>query len=200
MALPIDSILLDAVHVIERYSGHDAEVTDRLTNILRNARRVRGLIHAVGKRLAPADAVPVAGQPAVAAPPRFPNVRVLVVDADEPTLRDAHAKLEPFGCTVETARSGIEAVAMVRNGAAEAPYGVIISEVRLPDMGGHNLLVHLKAILPRVPMALMQGFGYDPGHAIVKARLEGLHPRAVLFKPFKINQLIEVISTILACP
>ena len=33
------------------------------------------------------------------------------------------------------------------------------------------------------------GFGYDPGHSIVKARQAGL--QAVLYKPFRLDQLIE---------
>ena len=43
----------------------------------------------------------------------------------------------------------------------------------------------------------MTGFGYDPGHSIVNARRDGLHPKAVLFKPFRLDQLIDVVETIL---
>jgi DNA-binding NtrC family response regulator len=37
----------------------------------------------------------------------------------------------------------------------------------------------------------MTGFGYDPSHSIVRARKEGLN--AVLFKPFKVDQLLAEI-------
>ena len=43
----------------------------------------------------------------------------------------------------------------------------------------------------------MTGFGYDPGHSIVKARQNGLHPKCVLFKPFRLDQMIDVVNTIL---
>jgi FixJ family two-component response regulator len=79
----------------------------------------------------------------------------------------------------------------------EAAYDVIIADVRLPDMSGHNLLVHLKKLMNKVPLVLMQGFGYDPGHSIVKARQEGLHPKAVLYKPFRVDQLLDVIETMI---
>jgi hypothetical protein len=46
-------------------------------------------------------------------------------------------------------------------------------------------------------MVLMTGFGYDPGHSIVKARQNGLHPKCVLFKPFRLDQLIDVVETVL---
>jgi DNA-binding NtrC family response regulator len=37
----------------------------------------------------------------------------------------------------------------------------------------------------------MTGFGYDPNHSIVRASQEGL--QAVLFKPFKVDQLLAEI-------
>jgi hypothetical protein len=64
-------------------------------------------------------------------------------------------------------------------------------------MTGHNLFVHLKKIMEHVPLVLMQAFGHDPGHSIVKARQEGLHPKAVLYKPFLVDQLLDVIETML---
>ena len=41
------------------------------------------------------------------------------------------------------------------------------------------------------PVILTTGFGYDPNHTIVRARREGL--AAVLFKPFKVDQLLGEI-------
>jgi DNA-binding response OmpR family regulator len=42
----------------------------------------------------------------------------------------------------------------------------------------------------------MTGFGYDPGHSIVKARQAGID--LVLFKPFRIDQLLDTIEKMLA--
>jgi CheY-like chemotaxis protein len=194
VALPIDHILNDAVHVIETYIGHETEVKELLKDILRNARDIKALIQEVGKDMAPADAVPASIQ---TTQQRFDRVRVLVVDADESVLDDAHGLLDKHGCTVETARTGGQAIFMVRAGGTEVAYDVIIADVRLPDMSGHNLLVHLKKLMNKVPLVLMQGFGYDPGHSIVKARQEGLHPKAVLYKPFRVDQLLDVIETMI---
>jgi two-component system, sensor histidine kinase SagS len=75
---------------------------------------------------------------------------------------------------------------------------VIITDIRLPDMTGHNLMQHLKPLFKgRLPLILMQGYGYDPGHSLVKARQDGLHPKAVLYKPFRVEQLLDVIETVL---
>ena len=71
-------------------------------------------------------------------------------------------------------------------------YDVIIADIRLPDMSGYDLLVKLREIIDPVPLILMTGFGYDPGHSIVKARLAGVE--LVLFKPFRIDQLLDTVE------
>ena len=52
-------------------------------------------------------------------------------------------------------------------------YDVIIADIRLPDINGYELMLRLQEILDPVPLVLMTGFGYDPGHSIVKARQAG---------------------------
>ena len=44
----------------------------------------------------------------------------------------------------------------------------------------------------------MTGVGYDPGHSIVKARQAGIE--LVLFKPFRIDQLLDTVERALASP
>jgi CheY-like chemotaxis protein len=194
VALPVDQILNDAVNVMERYIGHEPGVTKRLQQILKNARDIKQLIHKVGQEMAPSEAVPQFAQ----IPQRqlLRRRKVLVVDADESVRGAAHNLLERFGCVVETAHEGGEAVFMVRNVGNEQVYDVIIADINLPDMSGYDLLLKLKEILNPVPLVLMKGFGYDPGHAMVKARQAGLHAKAVLYKPFRLDQLLEVCETI----
>ncbi len=197
VARPIDDILNDAVHVLEAYLGHEPEVEQRLRRILRVARDIRHLIQEVGKGMTPEEAVPAVLQNADVE--RFRNVRVLVVDGDADILDSAHHTLERFGCIVEGARTGGQAQLLVRASSVDAPYDAIITDIRLPDMTGHELMLRLQPLFPgRLPLILMQGFGYDPGHSLVKARQEGLHPKAVLYKPFRVEQLLEVIETILS--
>ena len=83
---------------------------------------------------------------------------------------------------------------MVKSLPAGQYYDVIISDIRLPDMNGYELMLKLKEMMPAVPMVLMTGFGYDPGHSIVKARQAGL--QAVLYKPFRLDQLLETVEKI----
>ena len=195
VALPIDDILNDAVNVMERYIGHDADVVERLQRILRNARDIKQAIQKVGEKMTPstAHAQHRRGERRRA----LAEKRVLVVDADEQVRAAAHCLLERNGCIVETARDGAEAASMVR-AAGDADYDVILSDIRLPDMSGYQLFLRLNEILADVPLVLMTGFGYDPGHSIVKARQAGIN--LVLFKPFRVDQLLETLERALERP
>ncbi|MFK7770392.1 MAG: response regulator [Mariniblastus sp.] len=196
VALPIDEILNDTVNAIESYIGHDPDVTKRLKTIIKHARQIKQAIQKVGKEMAPEDAMPSTIQ--TEARPALKDKRILVIDADEEVRTSAHYLLERYGCVVETAHEGGEAVLMVRNCEADQPYDAIIADIRLPDIGGYDLLMKLKELVEEPPMILMTGFGYDPGHSIVKARQAGLKPNAVLFKPFRLDQLVEVVESIVA--
>ena len=52
--------------------------------------------------------------------PALRGRRILVVDADENVRSAAHNLLERYGCVVETAHDGGEAMCMVRNMASRA--------------------------------------------------------------------------------
>ena len=194
VALPVDEILNDAVNVMQRYIGHDADVVERLQRILRHARDIKQVIQKVGQSMAPVQALPAGKQ--VEKRPGLKGRRILVVDADEAVRSAAHNLLERYGCIVETAHDGGEAVGMVRNVLHDDAYDVIIADIRLPDMNGYELLVRLQETLDPVPLVLMTGFGYDPGHSIVKARQAGID--LVLYKPFRLDQLLDTVEKAVA--
>lgn len=194
VALPIDEILNDTVHAIESYIGHDPQVTKRLGSIMKNARQIKSVIQQIGQELAPPDASAVQSVNCL----ELDGRRVLVIDADEQVRTSAHQLLERYGCIVETAHEGKEAILMVRNGSLDTPYDAIIADIRLPDIGGYDLLMKLKETIDQPPLILMTGFGYDPGHSIVKARQAGLKNNALLFKPFRLDQLLEVVQAMVS--
>ena len=197
VALPVDEILNDAVNVMERYIGHEPEVVDRLQRILRNARDIRQVIQKVGQTMAPAQAHP---QPPQVERPALHRRQVLLVDEDAAVRGAAHALLERYGCVVETAPNGAQAVSMVRNMMSGSGYDVIIADIRLPDMSGYKLMLKLEELMDvdPLPLILMTGFGYDPGHSLVKARQAGV--QAVLYKPFRLDQLLSTVEQVLRAP
>ncbi len=194
VALPVDDILNDAVNVMERYIGHEPEVVQRLQRILRNTRDIKQVIQKIGQSMAPVEAQPQAVRGPMR--PSFRGKRILVVDADEGVRSAAHSLLERYGCVVETAHNGSEAGFMVRNLGLDQHYDVILADIRLPDMSGYDLMLKLQEMVEDVPLVLMTGFGYDPGHSIVKARRAGL--KSVLYKPFRLDQLLETVELVIS--
>ncbi len=185
IAMPVDEILHAATAVLERYLGHDAEITAKLKQILESARAVKRSVQKVGDDLAPATA---ACRPEAAAHPRLRGLRVLVADDDDRIRRSAHAILGRLGCVVETARDGHEALTM----AKLSDYDVILTDIRLPDVSGYEVFCQLRKTRPSARVVLMTAYGYDPSHAIVKARQEGLGH--VLYKPFRVDQLLAALE------
>jgi CheY-like chemotaxis protein/PAS domain-containing protein len=185
VALPVDDILAAATAVLDRYIGHDPEMGEKLRQILAGARSIKQCIQRVGEDIAPGSASP---KPGDVEHPRLKGLRVLVADNDERVRKSAHGLLGRWGCVVETARDGQEALTMARL----STYDAILTDIRLPDMTGYDVYRGLREAQPQARVILMTAFGYDATHSIVKARQDGL--RFVLYKPFRIDQLLNALE------
>jgi CheY-like chemotaxis protein/PAS domain-containing protein len=186
VALPVDDILASATSILERYIGHDPEMADKIRKIIVGARAMKQSIQKVGEDIAPLR--PAAGAKE-SLPPVLKGLRVLVADNDDRVRRSAHGLLGRWGCVVETARDGQEALTMARLSA----YDAILADIRLPDISGYEVYRRLREAQPQARVILMTGYGYDPTHALVKARQDGL--RFVLFKPFRVDQLRDALAS-----
>jgi len=215
VALPVDEILAAATSMLERYLGHDAEMADKIRRIIVGARAMKQCIQKVGEDMAGraglaggAGGSPVqnfsdgqaagptsqAASTSQASPPNkslpsLKGLRVLVADSDDRVRRSAHGLLGRWGCIVETARDGREALTMARL----STYDAILADIRLPDISGYEVYRRLREAQPQARVILMTGYGYDPTHALVKARQDGL--RFVLFKPFRVDQLRDALAS-----
>ncbi len=192
VANPVDEILNDAARVLERYIGHDPNVSERLQRILKNTRDIKQLIQKVGRTFTPK--VTHSALPQRPQRPKLQGKRILVVDSDETVRLAAHELLGRFGCDVETAHNGEEAFLMVKS----FQYDTVIADIRLPDMTGYDCFAQLREIQGQLPVILMTGFGYDPSHSIVKARQMGL--KSVLYKPFRLDQLLDEVEKSVSTP
>jgi CheY-like chemotaxis protein len=160
-------------------------MADKIRKIIVGARAIKQCIQKVGENIAPPRPAAGVKEPA---PPALKGLRVLVADNDDRVRRSAHGLLGRWGCVVETARDGREALTMARLGA----YDAILADIRLPDISGYEVYRRLREAQPQARVILMTGYGYDPTHALVKARQDGL--RCVLFKPFRVDQLRDALA------
>ena len=193
VALPVDEILNEAVNVMERYIGHEPEVVERLQKILRNARDIKQVIQKVGQKMAPAQALPATKQ--VEKRPVLRGKR----RAGGRCRRSRPHRRAQLAWSATAASSKRPTTAAKRSTWSatcrrEDGYDAIIADIRLPDMSGYEFLAQAQEMLDSVPLILMTGYGYDPGHTIVKCSQAGLPKNSVLCKPFRLDQLVSVVE------
>jgi len=120
--------------------------------------------------------------------PRLRGMRVLVVDDDDGICRSLKEILEADGCEVETAGDGEEALASLDRSA----FDVMLSDVVMPNMDGHELYMKSRERYPDLPVLMMTAFHYDKDHIIKRSRTQGLE--GVIFKkpvdPVRLRQVI----------
>lgn len=192
VAQPADDILVDASQLLLKFIGGDPEMATRLQRILTNTRQIKQLIQNVGKEIVPQGALP--DDSAQPARPLLHGKRILVVDNDESVRIAGRELLGQFGCDVETSHCGQEAIPML----SAAHYDLALVDINLSDMTGFECFCRLRAVHENLPIILMTGFGYDPGHSIVKARQMGL--KHALYKPFRLDLLLTAVEGALAPP
>lgn len=89
-------------------------------------------------------------------PPQHPSV--LIVD-DEPRIRELLMDLCPdLGLVPVAARSAEEAIRLIE----QSPPDILILDLNLPSMAGLDLLEHLRAEHPQMPVIILTGFGDLP--------------------------------------
>jgi response regulator RpfG family c-di-GMP phosphodiesterase len=79
--------------------------------------------------------------------------KILCVD-DEPNILDAYKRALRKDFHIETAVSGAQALEMI---AADGPYAVIVSDMRMPEMDGVRFLARVNEITPQSVRIMLTG-------------------------------------------
>ena len=185
---PINDILTDVESLVEDYIGHD-DLRHRLRALSENTLKIR---ESIKDMVQPKPGVICARSASRGRrDPLLEGRRILLADDEEvirETIRDV---LTGYGCEVETASDGAAALDLIQ----QKSFDLVLSDIKMPVKSGYEVFAAAKAANPDTPVILTTGFGYDPNHCIVRARREGLS--AVLFKPFKVDQLLVEIRSAL---
>ncbi|HEX4807442.1 MAG TPA: response regulator [Bryobacteraceae bacterium] len=107
--------------------------------------------------------------------------RILLVEDNLDGILVRRCLLEEIGCTVVTARTGCDALAKFEN---EEPFDLVVTDFRMPQMGGAELVMHLREQGYQRPIILVSGFANTldlqkevPGATVViqKSANEAVH-------------------------
>src|SRR5258705_1889464 len=112
--------------------------------------------------------------------------RVLVVD-DEKFIREILAEfLGMEGYLVRTAEDGSSALAEL----GRSHYDLVISDLKMPKMGGMELLEAMAKVAPNALTVIMTGFG------TVETAIDAMKRGAYdyILKPFKVEEVIHVVQ------
>lgn len=126
--------------------------------------------------------------------PALVGKRILIADDQSKIRRIIGDVMRNRGCEVTLCEHGgeaINAILAVEQGSIP-PFDLIVSDIMMPMANGYEVFSAARKVMGRVPVILMTGFGYDPNHSIVRASQEGL--QSVLFKPFQVEQLVEMVK------
>lgn len=118
--------------------------------------------------------------------------KILVVD-DEPAVLFALSEAlvdKRRGIQVVTARDGREAIELLRTEKIH----LVVSDLRMPDVDGFELLAHLRRHHPSLPVILMTALGPDE----TAARLGDEEALECLSKPFDVELLRQKIVEMLS--
>jgi two-component system, sensor histidine kinase SagS len=115
---------------------------------------------------------------------------ICIVDDEEElvdNLRTEIKNLRPEW-KIEGFNNGLDALREIVTGKVD----LVVTDIAMPDMDGYELFWRIKDFNESLPVIMMTGFGYDPNHVLVRAKSDGL--KDVLFKPFAVDKLVELIE------
>ncbi len=184
MTHPLNDIVTSAKALMGQYIG-DEHMHEQLDHIIQKVESVRVAVREVARGtrtvLGTGDVKADAGDPILS------GKRILIAD-DEANIRTTIGDiLTRYGCVAMVAKDGFDAIQQLENHT----FDLVLSDIRMPHRNGYEIYAAVQRQDKTVPVILMTGFGYDPHHSIVRANQDGLC--AVLFKPFKVDQMLEAV-------
>lgn len=112
--------------------------------------------------------------------------KILITDDNRPFAENLAEILEDAGYEPTVANSGAEALKL----AAATRFDALLSDMRMPHMGGAELVHHVRRVDPGLPAIVITAYTYD--NDLLRARQEGL--LAILSKPVPVPMLIELLE------
>jgi CheY-like chemotaxis protein len=126
--------------------------------------------------------------------PNGNSEKVLLIDDEDMILDIGTEMLASLGYQVTVQNDAAAAVEMFSN--APEKFDVIITDLSMPHMTGYEVAKKILNLREDIPVILCTGYG----EAITTDRLEAAGIRELLFKPFILREIAQVIRNTLDTP
>ena len=122
--------------------------------------------------------------------------RVLVVDDTAVNRLILRQSMQHYGCRVDEAASGRDALALLDRHSAEDPFDLVLLDMQMPELDGIATARFMKAHprLAGVPVVLLSSIGGIPGG---EAAARAIGFAAVVTKPVRRSTLLNALRTVL---
>jgi len=129
-------------------------------------------------------------------PSALGGLRVLAVDDNATNRLILRQQLRSWGCRVDEAASGPEALAMLAAAAASDPFGLVLLDMQMPDVDGAQVAaaIRMDVRLAGLPLVLLSSIGGLRG-GLDGARALGFD--AALTKPVCQTTLLDTVTQVL---
>src|ERR1700761_1833283 len=115
-----------------------------------------------------------------------PQIRVLVVDDDEPHAQAVAESLERVGYECTVANNGREGLRLIE----EQDFDIVLTDLLMDDVGGMDVLARARRELPDAEVVILTG------HNSIKTAVSAMQAGAATYltKPLDINELRLVVD------
>lgn len=117
----------------------------------------------------------------------YPDNTILLVDDEQAVLNSLKRLLRPLRCKVLTTVSPVEALEILR----ENPVDILVSDMRMPEMGGEEFLEKAAQEFPDVERIVISG--YAEAQAAIDAINRGKVSRFLL-KPWEDSDVLKMVE------
>jgi len=117
------------------------------------------------------------------------QMKALVIDDESIVLDSVSRILKDDNFKVDTSLSGLEGLTR----AVEGPYDIVLTDLRMPDLGGMRVLRDIKRAKPSLPVVMITGYGS------VKTAVQAMKLGAAEYiqKPFSPEELSAAVKSAL---
>lgn len=118
------------------------------------------------------------------------ETNILLIDDDQVVLKATELALQVHGFGTDIIENGADAIKLIQDNPEK--YKIILLDLMMNDISGHEVLVRLKETTEKYNITVIVHSGLSSSFEVEKAKHLGA--KEFISKPYTINQLIKLLE------